>query len=126
MKTKLLCAALTAACLWTTQGDCADHGQSRAGQDVTPESQKQAWAQEYTWHGGYYAPQWGAPVALVVPPTARREYNYGWGVNSTRLSRINHQFSRGWRGSGNGPFQAAPTWPQDTSQMGYYYVRGPW
>ncbi len=119
MKKLLLCSLLALVSLGATRGDARDP-------DVTPEYQKQAWAQEYTWHGGYYDPQWGAPVALVVPPTAMRQYNYGWGVGTTRLSRINHQFSRGWRDPGHGPFYHPPAWPQDTTQLGVYYVRGPW
>ena len=33
----------------------------------------------YPWNCGYYYTQWGSPVALVVPPTAERQYSMGWG-----------------------------------------------
>ena len=85
-------------------------------------------AQYYNWHGNYYDPAWGAPVALVVPPTAKRQYNWGWNVGTTRLTRINHQFGRTYLGPGvsGGPFSPMPPWPWDTTQSGHYYVRGPW
>ncbi len=85
-------------------------------------------AEAYNWHGSYAHSQYGAPVALVVPPTATLQTNWGWGVGSSRISRIDHQFGRNY--SGPGPFGAGfrntPRWPQDTTQTGVYYVRGPW
>ena len=67
-------------------------------------------------------------LALVVPPTANLQTNYGWGVASSRISRIEHQFQRNFPGHGmfGGPFRPTPVWPSDTSQFGVYYVRGPW
>lgn len=83
------------------------------------------------WNGPYYDVSYGTPVAMVVPPTAERQSNYGWGVGNTRVSRIDHQFV---------PFApvyppgvpmlgaplATPPWPSDTAQFGDYYVRAPW
>jgi len=85
---------------------------------------------QYPWHCNYYHMEWGSPVALVVPPTAERSFNNGWGVGNTRLTRNWHQFGRPYPGDGAGAigrsFQATPPWPSDTSQFGVYYVRGPW
>ncbi len=86
-------------------------------------------AQSYNWHGNYVHPAYGQPVALVVPPTANLQTNWGWGVGSSRISRIDHQFGRNYYGQGTfggGRFRTLPRWPQDTNQFGAYYVRGPW
>ena len=85
-------------------------------------------AQMYNWHANYAHVQYGQPVALVVPPTANLQTNWGWGVGSMRVSRLDHQFGRNYPGAGyfGGPFQNTPRWPQDTNQFGVYYVRGPW
>jgi hypothetical protein len=88
-------------------------------------------AQRLPWHNGYYDIQYGQPIALVVPPTAEYQSNYGWGVGGTRASRIYHQFGRPFPGYGRayvGPqgFQPTPAVPSDTLQFGYYYIRGPW
>ncbi len=82
-----------------------------------------------SWHTGYYNPAWGMPVAVVVPPTAERQTNYGWGVGNTRTTRIDHQFGRNYPGPGyysRGAFQPTPPWPSDTEQSGFNYIRGPW
>jgi hypothetical protein len=91
-------------------------------------------SQVLPWHNAYYAPQWGTPVALVVPPTAEFQTNYGWGVGGTRVSPIYHQFGRpfpGWYGPSPGygwgyGFQPTPRWQSDTQQGGYDYIRAPW
>lgn len=86
-------------------------------------------SQYYTWHGGYYHSEYGAPVALVVPPTAHQRTEWGWGVGNTRIRRIDHQFSRPYPGPGAGMgtgFYPTPPWPSDTTQFGVHYVRGPW
>src|SRR5918996_185535 len=82
----------------------------------------------YNWNRNYAYTAYGQPVALVVPPTANLQTNYGWGVASSRLSRIEHQFQRNYPGSGmfGGSFRPTPVWPSDTTQFGVYYVRGPW
>ena len=80
------------------------------------------------WHNGFYDPYWGEPYALVVPPTAEFQANYGWGVGGTRVSPIYHQFGRPYPGYGvgYGGFIPTPTQPSDTQQFGVYYIRGPW
>jgi hypothetical protein len=85
-------------------------------------------ARWYNWNRNYANTEYGQPVALVVPPTANLQTNYGWGVASSRLSRIEHQFQRNYPGYGvfGGPFRPTPVWPSDTTQFGVYYVRGPW
>ncbi|TWT46467.1 hypothetical protein [Botrimarina hoheduenensis] len=85
-------------------------------------------AQNYNWNANYAHVQYGQPVALVVPPTATLQTQWGWGVGSSRISRLDHQFGRNYPGPGphGGPFQNTPAWPQDTVQFGAYHVRGPW
>jgi hypothetical protein len=85
-------------------------------------------AQCYNWNRNYAYTDFGAPTALVVPPTAQLQTNYGWGVASSRISRIDHQFQRNYPGDGQfgGPFRPTPVWPSDTTQFGVYPVRAPW
>ena len=81
------------------------------------------------WHGNYYHTAWGSPVALVVPPTAEAQTQWGWGVGNTRIVPICPQFRRAWPGPGRfdrSAFKPTPRWPSDTNQFGAYYVRGPW
>jgi hypothetical protein len=82
----------------------------------------------YNWHAQYAYTDYGAPTALVVPPTAQLQTNWSWGAPSLRVSRIDHQFTRNYPGPGpfGGPFTYTPHWPQDTAQFGVHYVRGPW
>ncbi len=88
-----------------------------------------------SWHAGYYNTQYGAPVALVVPPTARMSTRWGWGVSQSTMSPIYPQFKRSYpgpvmvdaaTGQGPSPLQPTPRWPSHTDQFGVYYVRGPW
>jgi hypothetical protein len=85
-------------------------------------------ASMYNWHANYAYTDYGAPTALVVPPTAQLQTNWSWGAPSMRVSRIDHQFTRNYPGPA--PFGAGvmhtPHWPQDTAQFAVYYVRGPW
>ena len=85
-------------------------------------------AQYYNWNRNYAYTDFGAPTALVVPPTAQLQTNYGWGVASSRISRSYHQFQRNYPGNGQfgGPFRPTPVWPSDTTQFGVYPVRAPW
>jgi hypothetical protein len=87
-------------------------------------------AQAYNWHANYVYTPYGQPTALVVPPTAQLQTNWSWGAPSSRISRIDHQFTRNYPGGGpfvaGRPFRWTPSWPQDTAQFGVYYVRGPW
>ena len=82
------------------------------------------------WHGRNYNVQYGQPIALVVPPTAELTTDYSWGVTSSRMTRIDHQFQRPWPNGFWSPygygFMPAAAWPSDTRQFGTYYVRGPW
>ena len=82
-----------------------------------------------TWHGGYYDAEWGMPLALVVPPNAEMQTNYGWGVGATRTTPIHYQYQSGYPIPGyynRAWFQPVPAWPSDTNQLGVYYIRGPW
>lgn len=83
----------------------------------------------YPWHGQYAHTEWGTPVALVVPPTAELQANYGWGVGNTRVTKICPQFQRNYPGAGAAyggvPIYSTPVWPSDTAQFGVYYVRAP-
>lgn len=85
-------------------------------------------ARNYNWNANYAHVQYGQPVAMVVPPTATMQTQWGWGVSSSRVSRLDHQFGRNYPGAGphGGPFYNTPYWPQDTTQFGVYHVRGPW
>jgi len=82
----------------------------------------------YNWQSGYAHTSYGQPVAMVVPPTANMQTNWGWGVSSSRIERVDHQFGRNYWGPG--PFgwwvRSTPLWPSDTTQFGVYNVRGPW
>lgn len=81
------------------------------------------------WNGPYYKVEWGMPVALVVPPTAECQTNWGWGVGNTRVTTIYPQFTRNYPGEGiynRALFTPTPQYPSDTTQFGVYYVRGPW
>lgn len=81
-----------------------------------------------SWHGNYYHTEYGAPVALVMPPTAEYTTNMGWGVGNTRVTRICHQFARPYPGpysGGGNMLRPTPAWPSDTTQFGVYPVRAP-
>ncbi|MFZ5830851.1 MAG: hypothetical protein ACOY3P_12220 [Planctomycetota bacterium] len=81
------------------------------------------------WNGPYYNPAWGIPTALVVPPTAETQVNWGWGVGNTRVSPICPRFTRNYPGPGyyeRSLFVPTPPMQSDTAQSGFYYVRGPW
>jgi hypothetical protein len=99
------------------------------GFDETPYGHGARWrASLRPWHGRQYNVQYGAPLALVVPPTAELQTDYTWGVTSSRVTRINHQFQRPWPNGYWSPygFLPPPQWPSDTRQFGTYYIRGPW
>lgn len=112
-----------------------------AGQPCIDPYMKADWiaanrAATQSWHAGYYHTAWGAPVALVVPPTARMHTRWGWGVSQTTMSPLYPQFERPYPGpfgpneamagmSGT-PLLPTPRWPSHTDQFGVYPVRGPW
>ena len=82
-----------------------------------------------SWYGSYSHVGWGAPLTLLVPPTAKYQTNWGWGVGNTRIGPIYPQFARGGYATGaygSGQHQTTPLWPRDTTQFGVYYARGPW
>lgn len=88
-------------------------------------------SQGKSWHSAWYDPWEGRPIALVVPPTAEFETQYSWGVPSSRVMPIYHQFRRPYPGpgavSGGGSrFLPTPNQPSDTVQFGVNAVRGPW
>jgi hypothetical protein len=81
---------------------------------------------------GLLNPADGRPIALVVPPTAEFESQYAWGVPSSRVMPLYHQFRRPYPGpgalpgSGGAGFLPTPNQPSDTVQFGVNAVRGPW
>ena len=88
-------------------------------------------SQGKSWHSTWYDPWEGRPIALVVPPTAEFQAQYGWGVPSSRVAPIYHQFRRPYPGPGavggaGGGFLPTPNQPSDTVQFGVNAVRGPW
>ncbi len=88
-------------------------------------------SQGKSWHSSWYDPAEGRPIALVVPPTAEFMSQYSWGVPSSRVMPIYHQFRRpypgpGAVGGGGGGFLPTPNQPSDTVQFGVNAVRGPW
>ncbi len=81
------------------------------------------------WHGEYAHLKYGAPLALVVPPTASMHREMGWGVSQSEMTPIYHQFGRAYPGEfmgGGQGFRTLPRWPSHTRQFGVYYIRGPW
>jgi hypothetical protein len=88
-------------------------------------------SQGKSWHSSWYDPAEGRPLALVVPPTAEFQTQYGWGVPSSRVMPIYPQFRRPYPGAGavggaGGGFMPTPNQPSDTVQFGVNAVRGPW
>lgn len=80
------------------------------------------------WHTEYYDPAAGAPVALVVPPTARTQTHLEAGAPSSRVTRIGSKYLPiGPQGGvyDQRAFQPTPRWPTSTDQLGVNYVRGP-
>lgn len=88
------------------------------------------YAMEQPWHGPYYHREYGAPVALVVPPTASAHTQWSWGVAQTRVMPTYHQFGRSYPGGVpdeyGGPLYPTPAWPSHTDQFGVFPVRAPW
>ncbi|MFM7035110.1 MAG: hypothetical protein ACKOYJ_08005 [Planctomycetia bacterium] len=88
-------------------------------------------SQGKSWHSAWYDPSVGRPMALVVPPTAEFMTEYSWGVPSSRVAPLYHQFRRPYPGAGavpgsGGSFMPTPNQPSDTVQFGVHAVRGPW
>ena len=128
MNRALTISVLTASLVLLAAGDSvlAVHGQGGGGRLIVPR-RPTVRARYYPWHGAYAHTEYGAPVALVVPPTASLQTNWSWGTGSSRTQRIDHQFSRSWfGGGGGGGFLWTPAWPADTTHFGVYPVRAPW
>ncbi len=89
-----------------------------------------SYPEQSSWHAGYYHTMWGQPVALVVPPTATHQTNWGWGIGNTRVTPIYPQYmgpmNSGVTASQYGPYRPQPYYTSDTLQFGVYYIRGPW
>jgi len=83
-----------------------------------------------SWHSGWYNPEAGRPVPLVVPPTAEFVSEYSWGVPSSRVMPLYQQFRKPYPGAGyvpgSRPFMPTPDQPSDTVQFGIHAIRGPW
>lgn len=107
------------------------YAHSRAGIDATRTHRwNQAQAQQRPWHGGYYHPAYGQPLALLVPPTASFQTVYSWGVGNTQSIPIYHQFGRPYPGRATGAtpgmYRQVPSPQWNTQQFGVYYSRAPW
>ncbi len=126
----------TCAC---PQGPLASLGRAaHSGQPLIDPWMRADWiaaqqAMLQSWHASYTHTGWGAPVALVVPPTARMQTRTGWGVSQSRMTPIYHQFERPYPAAMStttpgmcAPLYPTPRWPSHTDQFGVYYVRGPW
>jgi hypothetical protein len=86
-------------------------------------------ARTMPWHGAYYHTAYGAPLGLVVPPTANMQTKMGWGVSQSEMVPLYHQAYRAYPGDDGGSgmiFSPTPGWPSHTDQFGVYYIRGPW
>lgn len=124
MRRFLILNALTVAMI-----ACGWSSEAFAGRGTIKSRAAYRQSQTYPWHGGYYDVAWGMPVAVVVPPTAENQTHLGWGVGATRVTPIQHQFQRGYPGTGSFDrswFRPTPPWPSSTDQFGDYYIRGPW
>jgi len=82
-----------------------------------------------TWHGHYYNPVYGMPIAIVVPPNANTMRSQGWGVASSQMMPLRSQYGTAYPGTVTRSltrFHSRAAFPSNTRQFGYYYVRGPW
>jgi hypothetical protein len=112
---------------------------SQSGQPLIDPGMRADWiaqqrAAQSSWHAGYYHTEWGAPLALMVPPTVRSHTRWSWGVAQSTTMPLYHQFERPYPGPPMGaaydglasPLLPTPRWPSHTDQSGVYYIRGPW
>jgi len=67
-------------------------------------------SQGKSWHSPWYDPAEGRPIALVVPPTAEFQTQYSWGVPSSRVVPIYHQFRRPYPGAGCDRWRCGGRW----------------
>lgn len=81
----------------------------------------------------YSTQGYGVPIAVPLAPVVQRTYNYGWGVPSSRLTRVGARYNQWYPGTpysqtaGQLPGDTYPTiyQPTDSTQQGYYYVHAP-
>ncbi len=81
----------------------------------------------------YSAQGYNIPIAVPLAPVVKQTYNYGWGLPSSRLTRVGMQYTQwypdvpfsqtgGYLPAGTNPPVYQPT---DTTQQGFYYVHAP-
>lgn len=80
----------------------------------------------------YSAVGYNVPVAVPLPPVVKYQYQYGWGLPASRLTRVTNTYQRyypyeqftqkGGRIPGGPPVIYQPT---DTTQQGFYSVHAP-
>lgn len=129
---RILLVAAAAALLMSLAGPSPEARADRWGHHPHTRWDRYAYwhAMRTPWHAPYYHTQYGAPVALVVPPTAAMQTDWRWGVTGTEMTPIHHQFGRSYPGEYVGEYgdqlRPTPRWPSHTNQFGVYYIRGPW
>lgn len=119
-----LLVAIAATVILATVSEALAGGSRAAQQRYSIRSQNRSW------HSTWYDPAVGRPMALVVPPTAEFMSQYSWGVPSSRVVPLYHQFGRPYPGAGavrgSSGMMPTPAIPSDTVQFGVYGIRGPW
>ena len=82
------------------------------------------------WNQAAYAHyRFGRPVSLVVPPVAQMHNTWSWGVNSSRMYPLYHQYGRSYPGQSEmvgASYPSTPMMPSHTNQFGVYPLRAPW
>lgn len=80
----------------------------------------------------YSAVGYGVPVTVPLPPAVRYQYQYGWGLPSTRLTRVGNTYTQYYPQQQftqtGGRLPAGPPMiyhPTDTTQSGFYSVYAP-
>jgi len=83
----------------------------------------------------YYSAQgYGLPVVVPMAPNVRYQYNYGWGLPSSRITKVPYGFptyhpqqlhSMAGSPQVHGEHPPMVYWPTDTTQMGVYGRRVP-
>lgn len=77
----------------------------------------------------YAAEGYGVPVSVPMAPVVKHQYNYGWGVPSSRLTRINSTYDRMYPNTwytqagtpdAAGARAASVSVPTDTTHLGFY------
>ena len=129
MKRMLFVMALVAGCCLLADDNAAQAGPPGYCGYSAADAWMYWYAHQYPWHGQYRHTATGKPVSLVVPPIANLQTHYRWGVPSTTVTPIHHQYGRSYPGDGGGyapQFRSTPYWPSNTGQFGVYYVRAPW